>query len=73
MRSYILGIGITNPQGKNYPLVEARSLRLVIWKISSKVSKEKNFKQCYQAYLTFKEKKLNNKIRIGLGSVDYLI
>ena len=34
---------LANPQGKNYPLVETRSLRLVMWYISGKVYRWKKF------------------------------
>ena len=34
---------LTNPQGKNHPLVETKSLRLAVWKVSDKVCKWKEF------------------------------
>ena len=32
---------LTNPQGKKYPQVETRSLRLAVWKVPGKVCKWK--------------------------------
>ena len=32
---------VKNPQGKNHPLIETWSLRLVVWKLSDKVCKWK--------------------------------
>ena len=34
---------LSNPQGKNHPLVETESLRLAVWKVSGKVRKWKEF------------------------------
>ena len=34
---------LTNPQGKKYPQVETRSLRLAVWKVPGKVCKWKEF------------------------------
>ena len=34
---------LTNPQGKNYPLVETRSLRLAVQNVSGKVCKWREF------------------------------
>ena len=47
---------LTNSEGKIHLLVEVRSLRIAMWKVSTKVCKWKKF----QSYLTFRNKKLNN-------------
>ena len=61
---------LTNPQGKNHPLVETGSLRLAVLKVFGKVCKWKEFQAMLPKLSHIQGEKAQQQLRIGLGSVN---
>ena len=64
---------LTNPQGKNHPLVETGSQGLTVWKVSRKVCRWKGFQAILPNLSHIQREKAQQLILNWLGSVNSLV